>query len=111
MFFLFLCVVIPSRIREKVLYFLNGQSFCDPAHHDKELLEVDLAVAILVDLLDRLVELLLRVDVLEFFSSEERVQLFRVDFATVVLIEHLESRLQVVFAEEGLCAHSRRQEL
>ena len=46
-------------------------SLGDTAHHLEELLEIDLTVAVLVDLGDGLVELLLRVDVAELFTREQ----------------------------------------
>lgn len=46
-----------------------------------ELLEVDLTVAVLVDLADRGLELLLRVDVFEILAAEELPDFLAVDFA------------------------------
>lgn len=46
-------------------------SLGDTAHHLEELLEIDLTITVLVDLGDGLVELLLRVDVAEFFTREQ----------------------------------------
>ena len=53
----------------------------DVLHHLLELLEVDLTVAVLVDLADRGLELLLRVDVFEILAAEELPDFLAVDFA------------------------------
>ena len=47
------------------------RSLGDTAHHLEELLEVNLTIAVLVDLGDGLVELLLRVDVAELLTREQ----------------------------------------
>ena len=47
------------------------RSLGDTAHHLEELLEVDLTVAVLIDLGDGLVKLLLRVDVAELLTREQ----------------------------------------
>ena len=51
------------------------RSIGDATHHLKELLEINLTVAILIDLGDRRVELLGRVHVSELFAGEQLEQL------------------------------------
>lgn len=80
-------------------------------HHTDKLLVVDLAVSILVDLPDRLIELSLGVDIAEFLASQQRQQLARLDRSTVVLVEHLERCLHIRVTEEHSLVHSSRQKL
>ena len=89
----------------------GGSSLSDTAHHLKELLEVDLTVAVLIDLGDRLVKLGLRVDISELLASQQLEQFGRIDLPTIVRVEHLEGRLEVSLPQERRCVHSRSQEL
>ena len=89
----------------------GGSSLSDTAHHLKELLEVDLTVAVLIDLGDRLVKLSLRVDISELLASQQLEQFGRIDLPAIVRVEHLEGRLEVCLPQERRCVHSRSQEL
>ena len=91
---------------------LSGQvSRSNVLHHGHELFEVDLAVAVLVDLADGLLELRPRVQVLHAVAREQLGQLTLVDFPTTILVEHVEGRLQVRLSHEHRLVHRRRQEL
>lgn len=91
-----------------MLLFLVPPSLGDTAHHLHELLEIDLSVAVLVNLSNGLVQLLLRVNVAELFAGEQRQQLRRIDLPAVVRVKHLEGCLQVCLSQEGGRVHCRR---
>ena len=76
-----------------------------------EFVEVDLSVAVFVDLLDCLRDLLSGIQVLELITCDELQDLLVVDFAAAVSVKHLESRAQVGLFCEHLGIHSCRQEL
>ena len=88
-----------------------GSSLSDTAHHLEELLEVNLSIAVLVDLGNGLVELLLRVDITELFAGEQLEKLAAVDLTAIVRIKHLKGRLKVGLTEEGRRVHRCRQKL
>lgn len=75
-----------------------------------ELLEVNFAVTVLIDFLDRSFQLLFSVNVFEFFSGEERSDLSCVNLARIVLVEHFKCTTQVLFLKESLRAHGCSQE-
>lgn len=89
----------------------TGSSLSDTAHHLEELLEVDLSVTILVNFGDRLIKLVLRVDIAELFAGEQLEELARVDFAAIVRVEHLKGRLEVGLSQERGRVHRCSQEL
>ena len=81
------------------------------AHHSHELVEVDLSVAVDVDLGDGGVELLLGVHAAELLARQQLEKLVRVDLPAAVLVKHLESGPQVRLSRESLLVHCGRQEL
>ena len=81
------------------------------SHHCHELVEINLAVAVDIDLCNGLVELLLGVHAAELLAREKFEQLAGVDLSAAVLIKHLEGGSEVGFASERLLVHCSRQEL
>ena len=60
-----------SLIQLYLLLFLSSFSVCDASHHREELIEVNLTIAIFINLSDRLIKLLLSVHVSEFVTCQE----------------------------------------
>ena len=89
---------------------VRGSSF-DAAHHVHEFFEVNLAVAVLINLVDCGVQLLLGVDVLHFLTLEKGLELRGIDLAAVVNVEHAEGGLEVILAQECLSIHRGGNEL
>ena len=83
----------------------------DATHHVHEFFEVDLAIAVLINFVDRSVELSFGVDVLDLFSLEKSLELRSIDLAAVVNVKHAEGGLEVVLAQECLSIHGRSNEL
>jgi len=75
------------------LVIVFGSSLGDAAHHFEELFKVDLSIAVLVNLSNSLLQLCCRVDILEFFTFEELLNLTRIDLTTVVRVKHLKCGL------------------
>ena len=67
----------------------------DASHHREELLEVNLSIAIHINLSDGLIQLFLRVHVFELVTSQELQEFVGVDLTAAIAVEHLESRLEV----------------
>lgn len=86
-------------------------SLLRPVHHDLELFKVYLAVPVAIDLLDVMQQLVLGHQVLQVFALQHRQHFVFVYFTTAVLVEHRESRANVVVAEVNLRIHSCREEL
>ena len=64
-------------------------------HHLHELVEIDLSVAIDINLGNRGVKLLLGVHAAELVTGQEFEKLVRVDLTTAILVKHLEGGPQV----------------
>jgi ABC-type iron transport system FetAB ATPase subunit len=75
----------------------------------QKLLEVDLAIPILIHLFDCTLQLLLRVEILELFTAQQRADLTCIDLSRVVLVKHLECSAQVLILQESCSVHRRRQ--
>ena len=111
MSFLFALKSLQARQLAELSLPSASRSLADAAHHLHELFEVNLAVAIIVDFCNGLVELFLCVHVSEHVSSQETQELFRIDLPTAVFVKHLKGSLEVGLSGERLRVHCGRQEL
>lgn len=73
-----------SLIQLYLLLFLLPFSLCNASHHREELLEVNLSIAILINLSNRLIKLLLSVHVSELVTCQKLQKFVRVDLAAAV---------------------------
>lgn len=82
----------------------SGREFL---HHVAEFLELDLPVAVLVDLLQQLAQGV----VLVVFDAERALDLVRRDGARAVLVEEAEGGLEFLLRDKVLLVHGRHDEL